>query len=178
MAIQNRFSMKSSTALNRAKNEKQVCGQMSSLPYGSSYPPVQLPTPELPIRQRKGVLPQRTTKTTQKMVLFPDDSGLEHKSTENLVDQPDEPLEQATFAVRTLPEKLLKEQRRGLARVTSYCVAEQFNLDNVINYLKDYHVIMTKKFDECLYYYYEPAAKERVFGFANPGSPQIHLGSR
>jgi uncharacterized Rmd1/YagE family protein len=67
-----------------------------------------------------------------------------------------EPFEAA--AGRTLPERLLKEQRRGLARVSSFCVAEQFKIERIIAYLRDYHVVLPKKYDECLYFYYEPVS--------------------
>lgn len=131
--------------------------------YGSSYPPS--------LHHRRGVLPLRTTKTTHKLVLFP----------ERIWHDPYEP-EQP----KTLPEQLLKEQRKGLARgfmfdlVTAYCAANSFKLDKMVAFLHEYNVILPKRvpqviqYDECLYFHYDPTTKERFFGVSTKSSPHLH----
>ncbi|KAJ3271219.1 hypothetical protein HDV01_006952 [Terramyces sp. JEL0728] len=91
-------------------------------------------------------LPQRTTKTTQKLVLLPGED----------LYQPDE--------AQTEAEKLNKQDRSNLPRVTSYCLAESFKLEEISKYITHSHGVATKQYDECLYFYYENQVKERMFG--------------
>ena len=46
---------------------------------------------------------------------------------------------------------------------TCYCVAETFKMSSVTRYLRDQHGVLPKQYDECLYFYYEPIMKQRLF---------------
>lgn len=103
------------------------------------------------LQHKEERLPQRTTKLTQKLVLLPGED----------LYQPDE--------AQTEAEKLSKQDRSFLPRVTSYCLAESFKLEEISKYITHSHGVATKQYDECLYFYYENNVKERMFGL-NPSN--------
>ena len=167
--------------------------------YGSSFPPpsyafARTPgvtashsdlskTSSKPFKSRPN---PRTTKVTQKLVLFPEDLGQGLKGDEGLA--PEEALG-ATGAARGQPsgldalnvyvpdmlpdsrmteaERLSKDSRSDFPRVSSYCVAEGFRLEAISRFVRDTHSTYQKTFDECLYVYYEEPAKKILFGDLN-----------
>ncbi|KAH9936015.1 DUF155-domain-containing protein [Amylocystis lapponica] len=100
---------------------------------------------------------QRTSKTTQKLVLLP--SAPQTKAL------PPEAEEQETSMVRDGPrraryksagERMSKEQREkeGFRRITAYCVAEGFKMKLLAGFLKREHNVQPRVFDEALYAMY------------------------
>jgi uncharacterized Rmd1/YagE family protein len=81
----------------------------------------------------------RTSKLGQKLVLFPESDG------DKLI------IDSAKDSEETF-------------RVSSYCISEQMDLDSITLYLSNYHIVLPHKYDECLYFYYDVEARERVFG--------------
>jgi len=73
-------------------------------------------------RPLKSGLPQRTTKTSQKLVLFPEDGGAQ-KVEPYILDYPElfsAPESVLPEAARSDAERMSKEKRAGLPRVTRY----------------------------------------------------------
>ncbi|KAJ8324628.1 Sad1-interacting factor 3 [Batrachochytrium dendrobatidis] len=149
-------------------------------------------------RPNRPNIPQRTTKITQKLVLFPDDSNAgtiagaaigddaltartppdvnawantDQNITSGAVSDPSQQVSGIMAGVgdaaRTHAERQSKEERTGIPRVTCYCVAESFNMDDTIALIRDVHGVIPKQYDECVYFYYEPGMKSRVFGQAS-----------
>ncbi|KAJ1557068.1 hypothetical protein HK405_000933, partial [Cladochytrium tenue] len=56
---------------------------------------------------------------------------------------------------RTAAERLAKEDRRHLARVTCYCAADAYDLPAASLYLSDRHAVRPVPYDECLYVAYQ-----------------------
>eukprot|EP00842_Homolaphlyctis_polyrhiza_P000373 jgi/Hompol1/1336/HPOL_003245-RA len=128
---------------------------------------------------RSGVSQRRTTKTTQKLVLFPDDASTILEPLQLVPDdrfttsdiEPDAIVADrlasygttAPDVARTHAERQTKEQRRDLPRVTCFCVAESFKMEGLGAFFKDKHATLTKMYDECMYFYYEPAMKAAAF---------------
>ncbi|ODQ55882.1 DUF155-domain-containing protein [Saitoella complicata NRRL Y-17804] len=114
---------------------------------------------------RKDALPQRTTKTSQKLVLLPESSGSESRlaSFESEDEdagppQDDEPRIQAQAAKPALPkrsfsERLTKHAReeRNLPRVTAYAVAEGIRFQATAQFLRERHSVRPRVYDECMY---------------------------
>ncbi|EEB06135.1 Sad1 interacting factor 3 [Schizosaccharomyces japonicus yFS275] len=96
-------------------------------------------------------IPQRTTKTSQKLVLLPEDHEVESFDEDESVY---EDLIRSKEAYTLLQaEKFSRDKREelGFPRVTAYCICEAFNLSKVRHFLKHYHEVRTKKYDEALY---------------------------
>ncbi|KNC97300.1 uncharacterized protein SPPG_07229 [Spizellomyces punctatus DAOM BR117] len=154
--------------------------------YGASFPPS---GPQVQARGgsflsgnrdfRRGtrqITPQRTTKTTQKLVLFPDDTGplAPSQPTPGIDDNEQQPWylsynevvvpDIVPDAARTEAERMSKDQRTKMPRVTSYCIAEGYKIGEISKFLRNTHQVSTKKYDECLYVYYEPEAQARFAG--------------
>ncbi|KAG0228348.1 hypothetical protein BGW41_003447 [Actinomortierella wolfii] len=108
-------------------------------------------------------VPLRTTKLSQKLVLFPEDEGEEDEGddTFDLQDQIDDGFQEDRRSRRrglhgrapTASEMMTKEQRnaRGLSRVVAYCTAEGYDYKRLIPYLKQHHNVYPRLYDEALY---------------------------
>lgn len=118
--------------------------QKPALLYGSSYPPSS--------HKRRN---EKASKTAQKLVVFPQ-----------------EELNQIPAFEAEGDERWLKDQRRGLARVTSFAIAEHFTLAKILEHLVQYHVLAPKTYGECLYWCYDPQTRERLFSANTP--PQYY----
>ncbi|KAG7756579.1 hypothetical protein KL911_001381 [Ogataea haglerorum] len=109
-------------------------------------------------------LPTRTSKTSQKLVLIPDNDQVpysvdgdeasllrgqdvgEETTTDNIFN---------SSHVRTRAEKLSKEQRANVyPRVTAYLIAEGFNLKLTSKFLSKHHMVSPRMYDEALYVAY------------------------
>jgi uncharacterized Rmd1/YagE family protein len=94
--------------------------------------------------------PQRTSRTNKKLVFLPkEQEDTEFVATDDVVDLTSDP-ERA----RTVAEKMSKEQRFILPRVTSYCRAVSFDLEKITEWVVSVHNVTPKQYDECLYIYY------------------------
>ncbi|KAI9244495.1 hypothetical protein BDA99DRAFT_529116 [Phascolomyces articulosus] len=112
-------------------------------------------TPTLANPRTKSKQPNRTTKTSQKLKLFPDEGN------QTLV-IPDEFDADVYSQLAQIPhgtakveaEKLSKMNKDELSRVTAYCTSSAYRIDHLIKYLKarrNMNGCAPKRFDECVY---------------------------
>ncbi|CUM48916.1 unnamed protein product [Debaryomyces tyrocola] len=104
-------------------------------------------------------LPSRTSKTSQKLVLIPDQQR--YNSSPPPPPQAQQPVLTATPGVtpdlqaqiqRSRAELMPKEARaHEFSRMTAYFICEQFNLIPVSNFLKENHEVKPRLYDEALY---------------------------
>ncbi|SCW02947.1 LAFE_0F17788g1_1 [Lachancea fermentati] len=87
-------------------------------------------------------LPPRTSKTSQKLVLIPEDADRRssHREPRKLPRSSSKP-EGVPFG----------KNDKELSRITAYNVAEGFNLKLASNFLKNMHDVSPRLYDECLY---------------------------
>lgn len=136
----------------------------SKLP-GRRRPPTRLPSTNAiddKIARRAsltsgGPKAQRTSKTSQKLVVLPS-----APQTKPLLGDLDEDLtlgHETNAGVReykSQAERMSKEQREdaGFKRITAYCVAESFKTKLLASFLKREHNVMPRVFDEAVYVMY------------------------
>lgn len=97
---------------------------------------------------------QRTSKTTQKLVLLPS-----APQTKPLVPDEDGDLtlgfetDGGVREYKSAPERMTKDQRKlaGYKRITAYCIAESFKMKLLSTFLKREHNVSPRIFDEALY---------------------------
>ncbi|KAK2461287.1 hypothetical protein APHAL10511_006814 [Amanita phalloides] len=101
---------------------------------------------------------QRTSKTSQKLVVLPS-----APQTRPYVDEVDDFFEyetgQGIREYKSEAERMSKEQRKqaGFKRITAYCVAESFKMKHLASFLRREHNVTPRVFDEALYAaYYLP----------------------
>lgn len=121
--------------------------------------------------------PQRTTRTAQKLKLLP--------SPEHGEDGPDEESGRDVYAqftrikdptARRDAARLGKEDRERLPRVTAYCTASSYQMEDIMRYLKGKSKTRSaapKLFDECIYtpYNYGRSSAENAPGAKYQSSP-------
>lgn len=102
--------------------------------------------------------PQRTTKTSEKVVFIPEADGVAGMDDSDDDDGPpkDEHAERNLKddrPRRSVSERLTKERReeRHLPRVTAYCVAETFRLQKTAAFLRASHQVKPRIYDDLLY---------------------------
>jgi uncharacterized Rmd1/YagE family protein len=106
--------------------------------------------------------PLRSTKTSQKLVLFPSETAesaatyiheQEEDETNEMTQVVHLPLELHVLGSRTVAERMTKDQRDRLElpRVSAYCVADRFHLEEARQFLKEQHHVTPRLYDECLY---------------------------
>jgi uncharacterized Rmd1/YagE family protein len=112
------------------------------------------------------IIPARTSKTSEKLVLLPEtDEGLEDddgfSEDDDSAPPRDEELKKRRMFNRggkSDAERLPKSQRIAdpqLARVTAYCTAQSFKLRAAATFVRDQHGAKTKLYDDCLYCVYQ-----------------------
>ncbi|EIE91280.1 hypothetical protein RO3G_15991 [Rhizopus delemar RA 99-880] len=137
--------------------------------------------PNLDTLRGKPTQPLRSTKVSQKLVLFPssDDAETTMQSTLPVddthllnyrrtssssfeqpwqVDQPPTPAGlplpiEWTFDSRTSAERMNKDERdlAGLPRAAAYCTGEGYDLTRLRPFLREHHRVAPRLYDECLY---------------------------
>ncbi|KAI9003746.1 hypothetical protein BC832DRAFT_559834 [Gaertneriomyces semiglobifer] len=105
-------------------------------------------------------MPKRTTKTSQKLTLFPADvpsDAIPDEDTQE-VDASDD-----TYTIPQLPHVIVKTQKerwlsrlekKWLPRVTAYCTANSYKMRDLVDFLKSksgVHRCVPKKFDEVVH---------------------------
>nr|CAG8521429.1 2427_t:CDS:2 [Entrophospora candida] len=151
-------SIMASPSNNDAKSKKQ-------LPLKTST--ITTPTSSATGIRTKLTTPQRTTKTSQKLVLFPEESEnlpATATITNAFEDIPPEyfdtpaPLQEVSSSlIENLDsvdaERLSKKTRDDYRypRATAYCTAEGYYLGILMEFLKEGHNVQPKLYDECLY---------------------------
>ena len=99
---------------------------------------------------------QRTSKTTQKLVVLP--SAPQTKPPPPEADEGEEPLhgyetDQGLREHKSAGERMSREQREkaGFKRITAYCVAGGFKMKLLAGFLKREHNVKPRVFDEAMY---------------------------
>ncbi|OCH86851.1 DUF155-domain-containing protein [Obba rivulosa] len=101
---------------------------------------------------------QRTSKTTQKLVLLP--TAPQTKPLPAYEDDEDAlhgyETDRGLREQKSEPERMSKEQREraGYRRITAYCVAEGFKMKLLASFLKREHNVRPRIFDEAMYVVY------------------------
>ncbi|PHH51167.1 Sporulation protein RMD8 [Ceratocystis fimbriata CBS 114723] len=153
----------------------------SSVPPTSNAPAADLrakrikppPTAKLPVLQARlnQRVPQRSTKTTEKLVLLPDgaDSPLATVSPDDVLADPvltshrplrddelDELKKGGAIYGRSYAEWLPKKDRSdgNVARLTAYCGAHGYNVNAAAKFVRETHGAKAKLYDDCLYVIY------------------------
>lgn len=93
-------------------------------------------------------LPSRTSKTSQKLVLIPEEVA--GRDSANTAYSP----KRAAASLKATGRRLNGKRGRKLSRITAYNVAEGFNLDLMADFLKTTHEVSPRVYDECLYVAY------------------------
>ncbi|CAG8483462.1 6370_t:CDS:10 [Diversispora eburnea] len=104
------------------------------------------------ITRTKAKQPNRTTKTSQKLALFPEEQvSVVDEIKDDKYNQIGQ-IPQGT--ARKEAEKFSKQERLRLPRVTAYCTASSYKMDNLIKYLQSLRIrnnTSPKRIDECIY---------------------------
>ncbi|CAG8510504.1 3429_t:CDS:10 [Paraglomus occultum] len=116
----------------------------------------------------KSKQPNRTTKTSQKLTFFPEEQEFaetdEYGETYSQIFQ---------RTARREAEKFSKLETSKLPRVTAYCTASSYRLNDLMNYLKSRKIIngtAPLRFDECIYTpftFYPPRTSPLIVGELN-----------
>lgn len=94
-------------------------------------------------------LPPRTSKTSQKLVLIPEDADGRETLTNSFGRK------RSTTSLKSPNDKAAPGRKdNNLARITAYNVAEGFNLELMSKFLKSTHEVSPRLYDECLYVAY------------------------
>ncbi|KAI5970773.1 sif3 [Candida margitis] len=132
----------------------------------SSPPPPPIISPSNPESRRNirsipklsQSLPSRTSKTSQKLVLIPDEQrhgGSPPPSSGNedrLIQPLDSSLDIQAQISRSRAELMPKEKRaQEFSRMTAYFICEEFNLASVAKFLRKNHEVKPRLYDEALY---------------------------
>ncbi|TPX67419.1 hypothetical protein SpCBS45565_g03807 [Spizellomyces sp. 'palustris'] len=100
-------------------------------------------------------MPKRTTKTSQKLTLFPADVPTVHEPTIDLDEQLDNIPQLPHVTAKTQKERWLSRlEKKWLPRVTAYCTANSYKMDALMDYLKsraNRNRTAPKKFDEAIH---------------------------
>ncbi|WBW73852.1 mitochondrial protein [Schizosaccharomyces osmophilus] len=98
-------------------------------------------------------IPQRTTKTSQKLVLLPEDHAVNSFEEDPSVYEDMVPLSSYNMIKS---ENLSKDKREelGFPRATAYSICDAFQLPKVKHFLRTYHKVRPRKYDETLYAVY------------------------
>ncbi|KAI8584718.1 hypothetical protein K450DRAFT_217673 [Umbelopsis ramanniana AG] len=128
--------------------------------------------------------PNRTTKTSQKLKLFPEEDEQTLMTSEDLDATVYDQIAQIPHGFARLEaERLSKIDRGHLPRVTAYCTASAYRMDEMVKFLqskKASNGAAPKRFDECVFTPYSfkyPLSPPRDNGETNTGSifPKVFL---
>lgn len=134
-------------------------GGRFSPPQRSMSPPGLPPTADLRRRNIRSIpklsqnLPARTSKNSQRLVMIPDELGMQHSP--HRIDSPPLSGESRTatsMIQRSRAELMPKEARaKEFSRVTAYYICEEFNLEALSDFLAKNHEVKPRLYDEALY---------------------------
>lgn len=141
--------------------QRQPSNRPRALRTGSGRPA----EPKLAGRLVPQLMPARSTKVSEKLVLLPEteteEPEIEEKAdydedNEALPTKDDEEaLRRTGKKGKSYAERLPKARRaEKLARVTAYCTAQAYKLRGTAGFLKEKHSARTKLYDDCLYVVY------------------------
>ncbi|KAG0316897.1 hypothetical protein BGZ99_006619 [Dissophora globulifera] len=100
--------------------------------------------------------PMRTTKTSQKLTLFPEEKDVPVLDDEYVFDDTtyNQIGQLSSGTARIDAHRMSKLDRQKLPRVIAYCTASSYRMDDLFNYLqsrKTTNGAAPKRFDECIY---------------------------
>ncbi|TFK21139.1 DUF155-domain-containing protein [Coprinopsis marcescibilis] len=102
--------------------------------------------------------PQRTTKTSQKLVVLPSAPQTKPLAQQLvLLDEEQETSDDASHPqYKSAAERMTKDERKkaGYKRITAYCIAEGFKMKVLAGFLKREHNAQPRVFDEAVYALY------------------------
>lgn len=136
----------------------------------SSGAPARLPSTPAP-----KIGPQRTTRTAQKLKLLPDPAAEDGEDEESGRDVYVQYTRIKDPTARRDAARLGKADRERLPRVTAYCTAASYKLDDLMRFLKGKQKArgaVPKRFDECIYSPYNYGPK----GPVDVASTSVHNG--
>ncbi|KAI9303668.1 hypothetical protein BJ944DRAFT_165045 [Cunninghamella echinulata] len=114
-----------------------------------------IPSSGIAVSRQKPKQPNRTTKTSQKLKLFPEEEDQSVYMPETLTTDVYTQLAQIPHgSARIEAERLSNMNREELPRVTAYCTASAYRMDELTKYLqtkKKSNGAAIKRFDECVY---------------------------
>ena len=127
--------------------------------------------------------PNRTTKTSQKLVVFPDAVQPEAQVTDvasEFGDGDDDRVVSYPFQVakEKEAERLKRVDRKVLPRVTAYCTAKAYHIDSLYTFLlskRDSNGCDPQRIDECVYTRYVPPVN--IFQFVPPNPSNMPGGT-
>lgn len=141
--------------------------------------------PKLAGRLVPQLMPARSTKVSEKLVLLPEtateEAEIEEKAdydedNEALPTKDDEEALRRTGGKKgkSYAERLPKARRaEKLARVTAYCTAQAYKLRGTASFLKEKHSARTKLYDDCLYVVYHLPILPGSGGYRIRSSPVL-----
>ena len=96
---------------------------------------------------------QRTSKTTQKLVVLPSEPQTKPLPEDDESIQHGYETDRGVRDVKSEGERMSKEQREkaGYKRMTAYCVSEGFKMKLLTGFLKREHNVQLRVFDEAVY---------------------------
>lgn len=105
----------------------------------------------LNLKTASGPKTQRTSKTSQKLVVLP--SAPQTKPFQSDFLHHGYETDNGVRETKSEAERMSKEQRKqaGFKRITAYCVAEGFRMKLLASFLKREHNVFPRVFDEALY---------------------------
>ncbi|BFZ54642.1 Sad1-interacting factor 3 [Savitreella phatthalungensis] len=132
--------------------------------FAGAPPQVRKGAPPSQIQARQ---PQRTTKTSEKVVFIPESYGSLPQDDSDDDSPPgasgggidEDRMSTFSRSRRSIAERLTKERRdeRHLPRVTAYCVADSFRIQKTTAFLRSHHEVRPRIYDDLLYAaYYLP----------------------
>ncbi|KAG0359963.1 hypothetical protein BGZ54_009757 [Gamsiella multidivaricata] len=100
--------------------------------------------------------PMRTTKTSQKLTLFPEEKEVPVLEDEYAFDDTtyNQIGQLSSGTARNDAHRMSKLDRQKLPRVIAYCTASSYRMDDLFNYLQSRKTVngaAPKRFDECIY---------------------------
>ncbi|GJJ79071.1 required for meiotic nuclear division protein 1 [Entomortierella parvispora] len=125
-----------------------------NLPVGSST--ATAASSNAAINRGKVKQPMRTTKTSQKLTLFPEEKDVPVLEDEYVFDDTtyNQIGQLSSSMARNDAHRMSKLDRQKLPRVIAYCTASSYRMDDLFNYLqsrKTTNGAAPKRFDECIY---------------------------
>ncbi|KAI0767887.1 hypothetical protein BC629DRAFT_874765 [Irpex lacteus] len=111
-----------------------------------------IPIPPVPGQKQA----QRTSKTTQKLVVLPSAPQTKPLAEDDEDIQHGYETDRGVRDVKSEGERMSKEQRQkaGYKRITAYCVSEGFKMKLLTGFLKREHNVQPRVFDEAVYAMY------------------------
>ncbi|KAJ2960924.1 hypothetical protein NQZ79_g3777 [Umbelopsis isabellina] len=133
-------------------------------------------------QRTKPAQPLRSTKVSQKLVLFPNaDDPAVHEDVEYQDGGSNQvPLDTHVSGSRTIAERMTKDQRdfANLPRVSAYCTAEAYDMKQLGEFLRHQHYVSPRLYDECLYArYHFPLQTLRPGGRRNATNVRVRSAS-